>query len=195
MKKVLAAALSIIFILALTVPGFADGDTVVTMDVFEVVSPENCEWTLTIPADFSINFGDLYIKYKNYSGNGSIVTNVGTGEFSFEVSGLPKDYQIRIDTTHTPLSSPDTDTVLNYGFSDIGSVTGSEAMTMSDVSITAGDDILIKVTNPRSLTGVSGSFSKRIAGLKISDIEAIGALKAGSYSSTITFTSQLEAMA
>lgn len=197
MKKILATALALVFILALTIPGFADGDTVVTMDVYDVAQPEDCEWTLTIPSGFSIGFGDLIIKYQKemFNEDGSITTNVGeNSQFELEVSGLPREYQISINTTHTPLSSPDTDTVLHYGICNIGTGNGNNNTLGSSVSVTEGDELSIVVSNRNSLTGISGLLSKRIGGLKINDVEEIGALKAGSYSSIITFTSALEPM-
>ena len=45
------------------------------------------------------------------------------------------------------------------------------------------------------LEGKSGVVTACITALVVSDIDSVGVLKSGSYSSTITFTSQLEPMA
>ena len=199
MKKILAAALSIIFILALTVPGFADGDTVVTMEVLNAAQPEDCEWTLTIPADFSVNFTDLYTQYKNYITNhpegvtfiSATSGLTGTGEFSLIVNGLPKGYKVSVNTTHTPMASPDTDTSIDYGLSY--SVTDFPNGNVP-TSHRNEDNISFNAGNVNTLEGKSGSVTGKIDALTIRDIEAIGTLKSGSYSTTITFTSALEAM-
>ena len=191
MKKILATALALVFILALTIPGFADGDTVVTMEVPEMAPIEDCEWTLTIPAETSIDFSDLYNKYKNYSGTGNIETLVSTGSYSLDIIGLPKDYQISFNTTHTPFSSPDTDTTLNYGINYNKTV-----FTTGNVEVVNGDeDIHYVAANTNIFEGKSKTLPGRIISLWFSDIEAIGALKTGSYTSTITFTSALEPIA
>lgn len=202
MKKILAAALSLLFILALTVPGFADGDTVVTMEVEvpNVALPENCEWTLTIPADFSINFARLYDGYLNYMTNhpegitfiSATSGLVGTGEFSLIVNGLPRGYKVSVNTTHTPMASPDTDTSLEYGISFNATDFPNGKV---ETNYQNYDDVSFFAKNINELEGKSGSVTGTINALTIRDIEAIGALKSGSYSSTITFTSALEPIA
>lgn len=199
MKKVLAAALSIIFILALTVPGFADGDTVVTMEVENVASPEDCEWTLTIPADFSISFAALYNQYfyymKNHPEGVTFIsegpTSADMGDFALNISGLPKGYTITVNTTHTLMASPDTDTSIDYGLSySITDFPNGNVPT----SHRNEDNISFYAGNANTLEGMSGAMNGHINALSFRDIEAVGNLKSGSYSTTITFTSALEEM-
>ena len=199
MKKILAAALSLLFILAITVPGFADGDTVVTMEVLNAANPEDCEWTLTIPANFSVSFEELYNGYKN------IITNHPEGvdcinvypypnnakDFSLDITGLPKNYQISVNTTHTPFSSADTDTILNYGFT----YEARDFFNGNSYSYSNRNEVSFTAENKNMLEGKSGVVTACITALVVSDIDSVGVLKSGSYSSTITFTSQLEPMA
>ena len=116
---------------------------------------------------------------------------VNTGDFSLSVNGLPKGYIVSVNTTHTLMASPDTDTSLEYGLTY---KTTDFPNGTKETSHPNRDNISFYAGNATSLEGQSGVINGHIDALTFRDIEAIGTLKSGSYSTTITFTSQLEAM-
>ena len=171
MKKLVSLLLAAMLLLALAVPAYADGSTTLTTEV------PPATYTLSIPADQTIEFNATSVKI----GNVSVP----------ESSGFAVGKNLKVTITYSAFTSDTTSTTIPFELKKYEYTASSGAYT---TLINSGDSLSFTGKTSGSVnenaSGTHGGVQNLVVTINSSDWgKALG----GTYTATITFTSEVVA--